>query len=245
MTDNIHALVAAYALDALEARESAAFEGHLGSCDSCVEELRGMHETTAAMASSVAQAPPEPLRSRVLLLATTIRQVDSDAAAEVVDLSLARSRRSGVNRVLVGVAAAAVLAVGVLGVSTYQANQRANDAVLAAEQITAVFAEDEAVLRRTEVSGGGKATLAVLPANGDAAFLASSLPDLGPDKAYQLWAIGQEGATSVGLLEPKSGRAAQLVELPVDAIAFAMSVEPAGGSPAPSTEPVLVISLES
>ncbi|MFX7198000.1 zf-HC2 domain-containing protein, partial [Acinetobacter baumannii] len=37
---DIHTLSGAYALDALEPDEAAAFEGHLDSCASCTDEVR-------------------------------------------------------------------------------------------------------------------------------------------------------------------------------------------------------------
>jgi len=243
MSDNVHALAAAYALDALDPREAAAFEGHLESCDSCPDELRGMHQTLAQLSDSVAEAPPEALRARVLENANRTPQLDSAQPVPVIELSEARSRRRGINRVLAGVAAAAVIVAGVLGVSTYQANQRANDAQIAADQITALLTDPQATVERTDIAGGGTGTLVVSPTRGQAAFLAASLPATGPDETYQLWAIDDAGATSVGLLQPDSGRATALVDLPPGTTTFGMSVEPAGGSAAPTTDPVLVLGL--
>jgi len=245
MSDNVHTLAAAYALDALDSSESAAFREHLDSCDLCVEELRGMRETAAVLADSVAEAPPPPLRARVLEQASRTSQVESGLPAPVVELAEARSRRRGANRVLAGVAAAAVIVAGALGVSTYQANQRANDAQVAADEIAALLADPEATVERADVAGGGTGTLVVSSNREQAAFLTASLPATGSDETYQLWAIDDDGATSVGLLQPDSGRATALVDLPVGTTTFGMSVEPAGGSAAPTTDPVLVLGLDA
>ncbi len=66
------------------------------------------------------------------------------------------------------------------------------------------------------------------------------LPDPGPGKTYQMWFVPPQGApVSAGLL---SGTAPVLLEGGgQDAAAVALSVEPAGGSPQPTTTPVLVI----
>lgn len=245
MSDDVHGLAAAYALDALDSRESATFEDHLEGCNPCVEELRGMHETAAALASSVAETPPESLRARVLEQVSRLPRVESAPESQVVDLSEARLRRRGVNRWLAGVAAAAVIVAGALGVSTYQANGRADDVQVAADQITALLADPEATVERTDVTGGGTGTLVVSPNLEQAAFLTASLPATGPDQTYQLWAIDDQGATSVGLLQPDSGRATALVDLPPGTTTFGMSVEPAAGSPAPTTEPVLLVELSA
>jgi hypothetical protein len=243
MSDNLHALLAPYALDALDSGEAAAFAAHLNNCDLCAAELGGMQQTAAHLAVSVAEEPPEGLRAKVLQQAERTPQVESASPEPVVDLAAVRSRRRGANRLLAGVAAAAVIVAGVLGVSTYQANQRANDAQVAADQITALLADPDATVERTDVAGGGTGTLVVAPSSEQAAFLAASLPATGPDETYQLWAIDDAGATSVGLLQPESGRATALVDLPPGTTTFGMSVEPAGGSTAPTTEPVLLIGL--
>ena len=245
MSDNVHAFAAAYALDALDLSESAAFRDHLSSCDLCVDELRGMQETVAALADSVAEAPPVALRARVLDHANRTPQLDGAPTVPVIELSEARSRRRGINRVLAGVAAAAVIVAGALGVSTYQANQRANKAQVAADQITALLADPEATVERADVAGGGTGTLVVSSSRMQAAFLAASLPATGPDETYQLWAIDDAGATSVGLLQPDSGRATALVDLPPGTTTFGMSVEPSGGSAAPTTEPLLLLGLNA
>jgi anti-sigma-K factor RskA len=245
MSDDLHALVAAYALDALDPTESAAFEEHLASCELCVEELRGMRETTAALGDAVAETPPDALRARVLEQASRMPQTDREPVSSVVDISEVRSRRRGVNSVLAGVAAAAVIVAGALGVSTYQANQRADDLQVVAGQLSALLADPEASVERTQVTGGGTGTLIVSPSREEAVFLTSSLPETDPGQTYQLWAIDEVGATSVGLLEPDAGRATELVDLPPGTTTFGMSIEPAGGSPAPTTEPVLVVELST
>ena len=243
MSDNIHALAAAYALDALDSTESEAFVQHLDGCDVCEAEVREMRETTAALADSVAEEPPQRLRAAVLEQARQIPQFEGPPAASVVDITERRARRISANRWLAGVAAAAVIVAGALGVSTYQANQRADELQVAADQITELLADPGATVERTDVTGGGTGTLVVAPNREQAAFLTASLPTTGPDATYQLWAIDDDGATSVGLLQPDSGRATALVDLPAGTTTFGMSVEPVGGSSAPTTDPVLLLEL--
>ena len=63
---DLHLNVGAYALDALDPADSAAFEGHLAHCESCTNELNGMAETTGLLAASQQVAPPALLRSHIL-----------------------------------------------------------------------------------------------------------------------------------------------------------------------------------
>ncbi|MEO8106987.1 MAG: anti-sigma factor [Actinomycetes bacterium] len=242
MNQDLHALAAAFVLDALDAGEAAEFEAHLPGCDVCMLDVREMSETAAALALTASHAPPGGLRSVVLANARQLPQERSADEADVVDLTARRERRSA-PRWLAGVAAAAVVVAGALGATTYQANQRADEAQIASEQIATVLADPNVIVERAAISGGGDGSFAMSPSSGDAVFLTAGLPDAGADRTYQLWAIDEAGATSVGLLEPDAGSAAQLVEMPDGAAAFGMSVEPAGGSPNPTTDPVLLVEL--
>ncbi|MFL6287860.1 MAG: anti-sigma factor domain-containing protein [Actinomycetes bacterium] len=241
---DLHSLAAAYVLDALSAEEAAEFETHLAQCEACRLDVLEMNETTAALAASVVDQAPEGLRRRVLeLAARTTQDAAVERRAEVVDLADRRQRRSGVNRWLAGIAAAGLVAAGALGVTTYQANQRADDAQVAADQVSALLADPNAVVEHGDVSGGGAGTLVVSPDEGRALFTTADLPQPTPDHTYQLWAIDESGATSVGLLQPDSGRASQLVDVPPGSTTFGMTIEPAGGSVQPTTKPILLLEL--
>lgn len=242
---DVHSLAAAYALDAVDPQETVAFERHLTTCAACSDEVREMRETAARLGASATEEPPAVLRSRVLGEAARTPQHHEVSDRAVVDLAERRSRRSTVNGWLAGVAAAAVLVAGGLGISTYQASQRADDAEIAAEQITSLLADPGTSVERTQVAGGGTGTLVVAPDGEQAAFLTASLPSTEPGETYQLWAIDEAGATSVGLLQPDAGRATALVNLPAGTTTFGMTVEPAGGSKAPTTDPVLLVELSA
>ena len=77
------------------------------------------------------------------------------------------------------------------------------------------------------------------------AFAANQLPTLPADKVYQLWVIPQgQAPVSAGLLAPDaSGHASLFFEMPADmppAAVIAVTVEPAGGVPAPTGDKALV-----
>lgn len=244
--NDLHSLAAPYALDALSAEEAAEFEGHLANCESCTLDVQEMRETTAALAASTATDPPAAMKDRVLVGISTLPQATAPPSdAMVVDLSERRGRGSTVNRWLAGVAAAGVLAAGALGVSTYQANQRADEAQVAADQMSAVLAHPDAVIERADIEGGGAGTLVMSPADGRAVFMTADLPDPASGQTYQLWAIDDAGATSVGLMEPDAGEAKEFVAIPSGSTAFGVTVEPSGGSEQPTTDPILVLELSA
>ena len=75
-------------------------------------------------------------------------------------------------------------------------------------------------------------------------FTANALPALPADKAYQLWVIADGKPVSAGLVTPDpSGHAAQLFAMPSNLVALqavAVTIEPAGGVPAPTGDKVLI-----
>jgi len=82
-----------------------------------------------------------------------------------------------------------------------------------------------------------------------AVLVTEELPGLESGEVYQGWWIDDEGTiTSAGVLEGADGDAdvQTVLQGDPDAVSnFALSVEPSGGSDQPSTEPVVVLPLES
>ncbi len=76
-------------------------------------------------------------------------------------------------------------------------------------------------------------------------FLASNLPGLPPQKAYELWLIPTNGAPiPAGVFKPDARGSASVIEPPlpggVEAKAFAITVEPEQGSATP-TMPIVMM----
>ena len=243
MTDVDHTLAAVYALDALDDNERVTFEQHMSTCDACADDVREMTATTARFALAAALAPPAELRSRVLELAQRTSQ--ETATNNVV--SIRRSAvRSPVNRWLAGVAAAAVLVAGALGVTAYQGNQRADELQATATQLNTILTDPNSERSTTSVSGGGTGTFILSRESQQGVLVTTGIPSVSTDQTYQLWAINDTGAQSVGLYEADSaGDGTKLVDFPDSASTFGMTVEPAEGSPQPTTDPVLLVSLDA
>jgi anti-sigma-K factor RskA len=75
-------------------------------------------------------------------------------------------------------------------------------------------------------------------------FYSDTLSAAPPDKSYQLWLVPASGnPISAGILTPEAGVGSRLVAtMPtgIAAKAFAVTIEPAGGSPQPTGSKVLV-----
>ena len=66
MSEDLHSLAGAYALDALADPERSRFEEHLATCDACAQEVRGLRETASHLGAAVATAAPPRLRAETL-----------------------------------------------------------------------------------------------------------------------------------------------------------------------------------
>jgi anti-sigma-K factor RskA len=80
---------------------------------------------------------------------------------------------------------------------------------------------------------------------GSLLFLASDMPALAPQKTYELWLIPATGAPiPAGLFQPDAHGSATIINPPlptgVEAKTFAITVEPAGGSSAPTSQPIMI-----
>lgn len=230
-TVDIHALAGAYALDAVDDLERAAFDRHLRDCEACAVEVAELRETASWLTHAVVEAPPPRLRESVLAEIGRTAQERPRRSAAVAG----RSRRDRLRRWTVGVVAAAVLAVGV-GVGTWSVAQHGVREENA--RVDAVLAAPDARLVSSQMAGG-RVTLIVSPSRNAAVAVLDGLADPGSDKDYQLWMIGGAGPRSVGVVPSGTGWQYIAGVAPT----FAVTREPAGGSPKPSLPPVGQITL--
>lgn len=220
-TVDIHALAGAYALDAVDDLERAAFERHLRDCASCAGEVAELRETAAWLAGPVAAPAPARLREAVLgEVGRTPQERGRHGAAGGGRADRTRLRRWAVSGV-----AAAVLAAGV-GVGTWAVTEQHFSTEQA--RVDAVLAAADARLVRKDM-GGGRVTLVVSPSRNAAVAVLDGLASPGAGKTYQLWMIGNV-ARSVGLAPSGTGR----YYISGLSDKFGVSREPARGSATPT-----------
>ncbi|MFI6318471.1 anti-sigma factor domain-containing protein [Nonomuraea sp. NPDC050556] len=236
MNEDLHTLSGAYALHALPRREGALFEEHLAGCPACEDEVRGLRETAARLAVAVAESPPPELRPRVLAAIQQVRQAPAPAERRdnVVPL---RPRRTRIAMALTAVAAAAAVALGVL---SFNGQQQLDRLQARQQEIVAVLAAPDARTVRQPVTAGGTATVLVSRARGKMVVATAGLPALPGGKVYELWLMGKGGVRPAGLLD---GEAPVLADTLRGDDHVGLTVEPAGGSKQPTTQPIMFAEL--
>ena len=242
---DIHTLGGAYALDAVDDLERASFDRHLAECDACSVEVAEYRETTTRLAEGSWSVPPPRMREQVLARAAVTPQLPPAGQRRGVSNPVARWRRL----------AAAAAAVAVLGagtaVTTYAVQEQRlgaeRTAVAAAQEraarIQAVLAAPDAELRADELTGGGRVTIVTSVGQDAGVVVLTDAPLPGPDRAYQLWVAQDRVPYSVGLLAAGQAESTELIEGVRGRQLFEVSLEPATGSPAPTTTPLVAISL--
>lgn len=250
---SLHALVGAYVLDAVSARDRAEFEHHLLTCEQCRDDVRGLREATVRLANAAAIRPRPELRQSTLQAAAVIRQLAPVVAA---DRTVARPRRGrwlavrpGLRPWLAGVAAclAVVLAVTavVLGLHAGAMQQRLTAQEQHDSAMTAVLGAHDAVVLTAAVSTGGTATVVMSHHVRALVFTANGLARLPGVMAYELWLAGPAGVTPAGMLTP--GQRGMSGPMVVGGLAtgekLELTVEPASGSRQPTSAPIVRLAI--
>ncbi|MEV5606294.1 anti-sigma factor [Streptomyces sp. NPDC052299] len=251
MTDaGLHTLTGAYALHALPDNESRDFERHLGDCEACSTEVRELSETATRLGLAVAAPASRELRERVLREITTVRQ--EPPALPRRERSPDR-RRGAARWSRFALAACLAAAAGFGGIAVWQhqeardAQRQADAARLRAEQVARVLAAPDAKTASGTLDDGAQGTVVVSRSEDRAVFLASGLPEAPSGKVYQLWFADGGTMRPAGLMHasgPSSTTYTALLEGPVDgATGMGVTVEPAGGSARPTSDPVALMEL--
>ncbi|PRY14717.1 anti-sigma factor [Kineococcus rhizosphaerae] len=247
-------LAAAWALDALDDDERAAYEERLAAHPEERADAEALRETASRLAVGV--EPPARLRASILdAIAATPQDQPQDQpqghrapGPPVVDLTAARERRAprrGPSRWSVLVAAAGILvaAAGVgFGLAAQPDEAPAPSAQqLARQQVGDLLTAPGATVSTVAVTGGGTATL--VRAEGRIGVLTSDLPVAGTGRGYQLWLATGDTLTSAGMLTVSAAGGSATVVDAGRATGVGISVEPAGGSQQPTTTPVVFTPL--
>jgi len=247
--DEIGELAAAYALGGLEGEDLARFEALLRAGDAdAARALRDSEDTLVGLAAAAPEPPPPAVKAALMArIAATPKTVRP----------LPRRPRALWPAVLTGAMAAGLAAV-VVGWSVSSTYEKRLDALAqSAEQLRVELRSQQAVIAILRDPATQVVALAGLPpapgararmmwhAQAGGVFVAAGLPAPPPGKAYQLWAIaGSNAPVSAGVFTVDAAGTGSLSVRPLPGVstvsAFAVTLEPAGGLPAPSGEMFLL-----
>ena len=238
-----------YALGALDSAELAQFEAHLATgCAACAERIRETREALTLLPRSLPTAPPPPaLRARVLA------SIAAERPAAGAPVALQPERRRGRRLWWAGWAGLAAAAALLLVVNTQLSKTRQEVRTLEDRLATlqTELAQREETLRFLSDPNVRYVSLAGLKPTPEASawllwnattrqglLLARGLPAPPAGHAYELWALAGTRPVPAGMfgVDPSGRALLRLPSLPADHSfdAFAVTLEPAGGVPAPT-----------
>lgn len=257
--DALHDLAAAYALDALDEFERARFERALATSPELQAEVDAFRAVAAGLGDGVAPiAPPPSLKANLfdrlaevpqehaadtrtidpvagVPTAGSVRSSDLAGDAGVVDELAARRGRRRLTIVLSAAAAVVLLVGAVIGVNWVGPNG------WGAQREMAQLAEAPDAQQVTQQIDGTEVTLIWSEAEQRSAIVAEGLPDVGEDRTYELWYIHESGPVPAGTFDARDDEAWRILEGEFSpGVVVGITVEPAGGSPEPTTDPVVV-----
>lgn len=233
MTADLHHLVTAYALDALDDDERTVFEGHLAGCDVCRSELDELSAVATQLAGAAATAPPPHLKAAVMGEIARTEQIAPEpataGAGAVVSIGTARRRRKVPMAWLASAAAIALLVIGAVVVVGLRSGGDSIDDVRAAADAVVV------PLALTPEGDAGSIEIVWSDDRDQVALIADGLADPGPGLVYELWAIVDGVPVPSGLFDTDDGSIRRVAEIAnVDPEAFGVTIEPDTGSEAPT-----------
>ncbi|MFE9922029.1 anti-sigma factor domain-containing protein [Streptomyces sp. NPDC005774] len=258
---DLHSLAAPYALDALEPAERIRFERHLTTCRRCAAEVRVLAEDAVRLAWSTAAPAPPALRDRVM---AAVRATPQDPAPGTQEQKGARApqlpphvwgtgpvpQTGGPRRMPLFVpfaTATAAAALVVAALFAVQAN-RTQDQLTAerdrGREIAHVLAAPDALASSGRDARGGTIGVIASASERSAVVTLGGYDNPPNGRVRQLWLM-RPGAQprSLGLFESDAPLVAS--DLDISATSLAVTVEPGGGSPQPTTQPVVQLALKA
>lgn len=241
MNTDIHALSGAYAIDALDDIERAQFERHLAVCGDCQAEVASLREAAGLLAETTSTTPPASLRDRILAEIETVRPLPPLAPAPEAEETPAHGRRW--SRGLVA-AAAVVAALGAGGVVWHPWTDQSSQAPsLSAADRVRNAADAVTVTRKVD---GGEATITASRSLNQFVVSTQGMPALPAGKVYEMWLQDSDHAmvpVSGGLMTAADATVVLKGDV-ANALGAGITVEPAGGSRVPTSDPVALFSFE-
>jgi anti-sigma-K factor RskA len=221
--EHVDELIAGHALRALSSEDEERVVVHLAECEQCRRKLRETEAVAASLAYGVPQvAPPPELRSRVLAIAEPVVAAPAAAAAPARP-QRARARRQWWPRFsLVAVPAMALALVAMLAWNVSLRNDVSQNRDDLASGAAVMLPGVGNVVAQTDGNATLFAQLRTAPAG----------------KTYEAWVIRGSVALPAGVFKGGGTVELHLTQAAKPGDKIAVTIEPSGGSKAPTTTPI-------
>ena len=222
--EHVDELIAGQALYALSPEDEERVALHVAECDSCRRQLREAEALAASLAYAVpAATPPPDLRDRVLAAVEPVVEAAPATAEAPARPRQARRSRSWWPRI--SAVAVPVLAAAVVGLVIWNVSLQGDLSGLHSN----LYHGQAGNLR-----GVGNV---IVTHNGNATLYASIAP-APPGKTYEAWVIRGKVALPAGIFQGGGTVNLQLTQNAHPGDVIAVTVEPAGGTKAPTSAPI-------
>jgi anti-sigma-K factor RskA len=229
--DAIRELLPSYALGAVDFPERAQIEAALAASPDLQAELAALQLVVDQLGTAVPQIkPPADLGKRLMEKASRSGKISG--------------RDPSVRWRYYALAAAVVLII-FFGVAVWSGLNEAKQP----DRISRILANEQSVWINLAGSQGFEdidGALVIDPTQEWAVLQVKNLQILEPEKTYQLWLVRDEERRSGLLFRPDVTDPMLLIDLPEDFETFqavGVTIEPEGGSPGPTSDPVFVAVL--
>ena len=231
--------IPAYAIGALDAEDVSALETHLQTCASCRTELAEYR----VLSESLLKAVP-PKRPSVVLRKRLQSRLPSAQKTMRTQLVFPFSRLA------FGLAVIALLALNLVSFAQLRQiqNQQASLLTQVENAQIALAMLSSPNIQTVLISGENVSGTLLLDKSHNQAFLiVGDLPELANDQIYQIWLVKADGGRdSAGLFRPESGqsyttKAISSTQMFSNYLGIGVTVEPAGGSDAPTGQRIFKV----
>lgn len=225
-------LIQAYALGALSESESREVEGYLTLHPELRSEVEELHSIANTLALSTTEYEPSP-KARKNLMQVVDAEADTEHAAET---SAFERLRGFLSLRVLAPTALAIVAVALLGWNVLLQGE--------VQDLQGQLQDRQTYALQGSGSASGTEAEVVKLEDGRSVIVAENMPTPPEGQTMQIWVIEGDTPIPAGTFRPDSGPMSTAVEGSLEnADAVAITVEPAGGSEQPTSEPVLQASI--
>lgn len=260
-------LFSGFALNALNQSERDEVLQHAANADTAGQELDSLQQTAAYLGLTAPEIQPPPrIKTNVMDAIRTVEQIPTSVAETQSEPYPTQARalpdpvnepaqsmqnaRKKSQKFFALAAGILLIASGALGAMVWNLNtqQQMNTLVQAMKSerdtMMQILSAPDMQSKSQTLDDGAIIRLSYSAESGAMAVSTHSMPELPEGKGYELWLISAEKATPAGMLNLSNASATAMITGSMEGIThFGITVEPATGSPAPTTEPILLQSL--